>query len=167
MKFKDIALRTGVKMSAISMILLRWKKDKFRLVERRSPGAEKRLKPSMVEYMCNPKVLKEMQSLTLVQRALQIKRKFNLPSLNAATVRNYYLQHGVKYRVPQYDYRVKAIQQHNLTEKQQEYVRTVAEEMKNGRHLIYIDETSFHRWQYKRKQWVTANMSVQIPNTRG
>jgi hypothetical protein len=36
-----------------------------------------------------------------------------------------------------------------------------------GRTIVYIDETTFHRWQTPRKVWATPKMMVPIQPSRG
>ena len=39
--------------------------------------------------------------------------------------------------------------------------------MKQGKQIIYVDESSFHRWLVPSKTWVTRDMVVQMPSNRG
>jgi hypothetical protein len=36
-----------------------------------------------------------------------------------------------------------------------------------SKHLIYIDETTFHKWQTREKFWVKPAMNICMPDTRG
>jgi len=61
-----------------------------------------------VNYLKNPIILREWSHLSLEERAVRMREKFDLPKFSASTLREYYLRSKVKYRKPQFIYAQKA-----------------------------------------------------------
>jgi transposase len=43
----------------------------------------------------------------------------------------------------------------------------IAELIMKGKQVVYVDESSFHRWLVPTKTWVTREMVLQMPSSRG
>lgn len=43
----------------------------------------------------------------------------------------------------------------------------MAELIVKGRHLIYVDESTFHMWQVPNKSWVRDDTVLNMPSSRG
>jgi hypothetical protein len=65
-------------------------------------GRKKMLTEHQVNYLKNPKILREWSHLNLEQRAARMREKFELPRFSANGLRNYYHRCKVKYRKPQF-----------------------------------------------------------------
>ena len=48
-----------------------------------------------------------------------------------------------------------------------EKCKELAQIMMSKRHVLYIDETSFHKWQMKPRTWLRDNMTLAMPTERG
>ena len=40
----------------------------------------------------------------------------------------------------------------------------IADLMMKGKNIVYVDESTFHRWLVPKRSWVTRDMVVSIPN---
>ena len=43
----------------------------------------------------------------------------------------------------------------------------IADLMKKGKHLIYVDETTFNQWQMPSRAWMRKDMYLKMPTSRG
>jgi hypothetical protein len=55
----------------------------------------------------------------------------------------------------------------DLTKDQKGASFEIADLMMNGKHIIYVDESTFHRWLIPSRSWVSKDMVVNIPSSRG
>lgn len=39
--------------------------------------------------------------------------------------------------------------------------------MQRGKHIVYLDESTFHQWLVPTRAWVTKYMTLQMPSSRG
>lgn len=88
-------------------------------------------------------------------------------AISTYLLRRVYLENKIKYRVPEYIYAKKKQNEKELCEKQIEFSRQLGQLIYDGCHIIYVDETTFHKWQGKVKCWVKENMKIAMPNSRG
>ena len=43
----------------------------------------------------------------------------------------------------------------------------IADLIKKGKQIVYVDESTFNHWQVPRKTWVRRDMVLQMPTSRG
>lgn len=43
----------------------------------------------------------------------------------------------------------------------------IADLIKKGKQIVYVDESTFNNWQVPRRTWVTREMVLQMPTSRG
>lgn len=78
-----------------------------------------------------------------------------------------YKRHGVKFKNPQYNYLCKDLSSRKNIDNQQHKARELAEYLMQGRNLVYVDESTFNKWQMKNKAWVKRGMWLSMPSKRG
>ena len=78
-----------------------------------------------------------------------------------------YKMHKISYRKPQYAYQRKLANMVSLKTKQFEVSKQMAELIVKGRHLIYIDESTFNLWQTPTRAWVRSDTVLTLPSSRG
>ena len=57
--------------------------------------------------------------------------------------------------------------QDDLIQEQKKVAFEIAELMMKGKQIVYVDESSFHRWLRPSKTWVYRDMSLEMPTLRG
>ena len=102
---KEVFFRTGIKPSAQCNIIKRWKKRGFNIESRlHKRGVKKIFTENQMNFIKNPKILREWSHLSLEQRAALLREKYGLKSLHASTLWKYYHDEKVTYRKPQFSY---------------------------------------------------------------
>ena len=121
-----------------------------------------------MNFIKNPKILREWSHLSLEQRAALLREKYGLKSLHATTLWKYYHDEKVTYRKPQFSYGTKEKNQRAILEHQQEFSRTLTTMMIRQEHeIVYIDETTFNLWQQPTRCWLRKNMTLNLSTVRG
>lgn len=122
----------------------------------------------MIEYITDSKVLEGMAHLNLEERAVAIKDKFGLSSkFSGRNLLNYYKKNGVYYLIPKYAYSRKEARADILKSERRIFSKELALMMMEDENLVYIDETSIHKWLMKKKVWLKRTMELKMPDTRG
>ena len=114
---KEVFERTGIKPNAQCNIINRWRKRGFQvqsLLNRR--GVKKILTANQMNFIKNPKILREWSHLSLEQRAALLREKYDLKSLHATTLWKYYHDEKVTYRKPQISFGYKEKNQRAILE---------------------------------------------------
>ena len=87
--------------------------------------------------------------------------------IHYTTLSLFYRQHKVTCRKPQYTYLRKQKKQSELMDDQKSVAYEIAELIKKGKQIVYVDESSFHRWLLPTRTWLTRDMVLEIPSNRG
>ena len=166
---KEVLLRTGVRTSAQSNIIRRWRQRGYVVTSHlKHRGRKRMLTQNQINYLKYPKVLQEWSHLSLEERAVRMREKFDLPRLSANTLRDYYHRSKVQYRKPQFIYAQKARTLRKISDDQQAFCKTLSRLLMADREeVIYIDETTFHLWMHSSRCWVTRDMTLTLPTERG
>ena len=61
-----------------------------------------KLDQNQIDWLTNHNTLNEMNHMSLRQRALLIKSRYNLRTFSYVTLKNYYEKYGIKYKRPNY-----------------------------------------------------------------
>ena len=85
-------------------------------------------------------------------------------TIHTTTLSLFYRKHKVTFRKPQYTYRRKEKQAKNLINEQKSVAFEIVALMMKGKNIVYVDESTFHRWLVPKRSWVTRDMVVSIPN---
>ena len=94
---QEVLLRTGVRTSAQSNIIRRWRQRGYVITSQlKNRGRKRMLTWQQVNYLKNPKILQEWSHLSLEERAARMREKFDLPKLSASTLRDYYHRSKVR-----------------------------------------------------------------------
>ena len=99
-------------------------------------------------------------------RVLKIEQMFGV-RIHYTTLSLFYRQHRVTCRKPQYTYMRKQKKQKELIDEQKSAAFEIAELIMKGKQIVYVDESSFHRWLVPSRTWVTRDMVLQMPSSRG
>ena len=165
---REIFEITGVKPSTQANMFARWRKCGYRIFNGNlGNGRRRKTTPEQEEWICNVKTLQEMAHLPLVVRAEIIRKKFNFETYHLTSLHMLYRRNGVRLARPQYHYARKLAQQEAITASQKKVSTEITEAMMANKHIIYIDESSFHQWMVPSRAWVKPNMSIQMPSSRG
>jgi hypothetical protein len=78
-----------------------------------------------------------------------------------------YKRHGVRYAKPQYNFKRKELNRSAIQAQQQTISRDLTSMLIANKHIVYVDETTFHQWQMPSRAWVRRDMDLQMPSTRG
>ena len=110
-----------------------------------------------------------MTHLSLRQRAMMVKEKFNMGSFSHQTLKNYYNKYGTSYKRPDYRFWKSLAENQQLKEKQLEFVQQLATMIKDKSYdeIIYVDETTFHLWMKLSKCWLSPGMKLAMLKYRG
>jgi len=84
------------------------------------------LNSEQIEWLTSPDTLDEMSHLSLKKRAMIMKEKFGIEKFTSATLRNYYLRYGVKFKKPDYKYYRTLAEDQELKERQLIFVKQLA-----------------------------------------
>jgi len=87
--------------------------------------------------------------------------------IHYTTLSNFYRRNKVTCRKPQYQYGRKEIMQLEIAKDQKLVAFQMAELIKKGKQVIYVDESTFNHWLVPRKTWIRRDMVLQMPSTRG
>ena len=90
-----------------------------------------------------------------------------MASFTHTSLRMVYKRHGIKYLKPNYCYARKDVRREQIQEEQIKVARELAQQIKDGKHVIYLDETTFNQWQVPSKLWVSKDMQIKMPSNRG
>lgn len=148
------------------MIVQRWREAGFQVMRGHAIRGKPKLSMHMMADISNIRFLRENAHLSLEDRARIIELKHGV-KVTGATVRKYYRKGRITYRKPQYDYHKKLACQRGLGDQQQEIAKELVTLHMEGRHVIFIDETSFHRWMTKSRAWVKTGVSLPMASSRG
>jgi len=136
---------TGVKPSSQSNMFKRWKDCGFSIYNRLVGHQKNRIANDEQEkWMCDEKILQEMAHLSLFARAEKIRVKFGFEKFSLDTLRSIYRKNGVRLVKPQYHYSRKLSQHQQLQDAQYIVCKEITEAMIANKHIIYVDESSFH-----------------------
>ena len=108
-----------------------------------------------------------MATLSLDQRAQAIKQKYQLKSFCSMSVSKLYKRYKISYRKPQYSYYRKQANQNQIYQQQQKICKEMGELIVKGRHIIYVDESTFNLWQTPNRAWVRSDTVLTLPSQRG
>ena len=78
-----------------------------------------------------------------------------------------YKKHKISYRKPQYSYYRKLANKDQVFQQQQKISKEMGELIVKGRHLIYVDESTFNLWQTPSRAWVRGDTVLTLPSSRG
>lgn len=150
------------------MVVQRWRRNDYIYESRRSAsGASKKIPWEVEQRITAAKSLYDTAHMSLRERALYYQQQFGAPLVAASTLARLFKRNGISYRSARYSYVKKGERQAELQAKQQEFAQVLTGWMHQGREVVFLDETSFHRWQSLRRTWLKPSMSVAIPNSRG
>jgi transposase len=144
--FRRISEITGIKLMTTLTIVRKWRLNGFQ-VGTNKPHHRTRARwqtPEVVNYLTKIKTLTEWAHLSLEQRVILIEQKFGV-KISFQTLSTFYKKHKVTYIKPQYTYNRKEAIKDELAVQQQKTVMEIAELMKAGKQVVYIDESQFHK----------------------
>ena len=95
-----------------------------------------------------------------------IEEKFGV-KIHKTTLGTFYREHKVSCRKPQYIYYRKQTKQEELIQEQKRVAFEIADLMMKGKQIVYVDESSFHRWLRPSRTWVYRDMAIEMPTLRG
>ena len=161
---RDIA---GVKLHSCYSIIRDWRKkghviSNGRVGERRRTKVSKELEAQLVAAA----TLHDMAPHSLESRVILIEQQFGV-KITAHHLWHIYRRNKVRFVKPQYSYCRKEVRRDELYDEQQRVSMEIAELMARGKHLIYLDESSFHQWLVPSRAWVRKDMALKMPSTRG
>jgi len=108
-----------------------------------------------------------MAHLSLSKRAQLVCQRFGLRNLDRTTLACIYRRNKVQFRKPQFYYSRKDGNRDQLQKEQFQKSMEIADLMKKGKHLIYVDETTFNQWQMPSRAWMRKDMYLKMPTSRG
>ena len=109
------------------------------------------------KYLLDPKTLYEWASYSLSYRVLKIEQMFNV-KIHYTTLSTFYRKHKVTCRKPQYTYLRKLKKKDELIKDQKSVAFEMAELIMKGKQIVYVDDSTFHRWLLPTRTWVTRDM---------
>lgn len=107
-----------------------------------------------------------MAPYSLRSRVLLVQQKFGV-KISRWLLHDLYWRHGIRFLKPQYSYNRKLAQKSDINEEQQRVSIEIAQLMSANKHIIYIDESSFHQWLVPSRAWVSKDMVLKMPSSRG
>jgi hypothetical protein len=107
-----------------------------------------------------------MAPYSLRSRVLLVQQKFGV-KISRWLLHDLYSLYGIRFLKPQYSYNPKLAQKSDINEEQQRVSIEIAQLMSANKHIIYIDESSFHQWLVPSRAWVSKDMVLKIPSSRG
>ena len=87
--------------------------------------------------------------------------------LHYTTLSTFYRNNKITCRKPQYQYGRKETLQQEIIKDQKLVAFQMAELIKKGKQVIYVDESTFNHWLVPRKTWIRRDMVLQMPSLRG
>ena len=76
-----------------------------------------------------------------------------------------YKKHKISYRKPQYSYYRKLANKDQVFQQQQKISKEMGELIVKGRHLIYVDESTFNLWQTPSRAWARDDAVRTLPSS--
>ena len=158
---------TGVKLVSCYSIIRDWRRKGF-VISNGKLGVCRRRKVTveLEQQLINPKMLTEMAPHSLESRVLLIEQRFGV-KISAHHLWEVYRRNKVRFVKPQYSYFRKEAKKDDLNEEQQRVSMEMAQLMARGKHLIYVDESSFHQWLVPSRAWLKKDMVLKMPSSRG
>ena len=110
-----------------------------------------------------------MSHLSLRERAVIIKERFELDTFDWSTLRAYYLRNRISFRKPNYKYIQRYQKEVEIKQQQLAFVEELSAVIKDEQHkeIVYLDETTFNMWQRSTKCWAHRGMVLNLPKMRG
>ena len=166
---QEVLRRTGVKPSAQSNVIMRWRRRGFRIESHLGRcGRRQLLTPAQRNFLRNPETLRQWSHLTLFERARRVREKYSLANFSPYTLRNYYHRENVRYRKPEFAYGHKDRNQRQISDEQQLFSKALSRVlMKGEEEVVYIDETTFNLWQQPSRCWLARGMALTLSTARG
>ena len=158
MTYKEVSKITGVKQQTCVTIVRAWKRNGFDF-RNQSKGcpSNRKITPEIEKQLCNPKLLLEWCHLSLLQRCVKFEQKFGF-KISTHTIKLYYNKNKISYINPLYSYQKKLTQQEELIKRQQEVALELATHIRQGKNLVYVDESTFHIQLVPSRVWVRPDM---------
>ena len=132
-------------------------------------GRKEILDQNQIRWLIDCNTLESMSHLSLRQRAVIVKDKYQLRTFSHYTLSRYYKRYGIKYNKPDYKYWRSQAENNDLRGQQAEYVRMMVGHMEKRTfdEIIYIDETTCNLWQKTSRCWLRPGMKLRMLKFRG
>ena len=106
-------------------------------------------------------MLQEWATFNLKERCRLIEKKFDI-KCGYNTLRSCYIRNKVAYRNTIQVKRRSYESRHEFNQKRAVYAEFLQQLVKEGRPVIYQDESQFHSWMARKKGWATIDSPIEI-----
>ena len=100
----EVFKRSGVKLSTQHKLIARWRSRNFLILKTHREGKKGILNPEQIEWVTSIDTLQSMVHLSLKQRAMIVRDRYQMRTFDAMTLRRHYIKNKVKYIRPNYTY---------------------------------------------------------------
>jgi len=148
---KSIASDIGLKLSTVKNILARWQRNgrRFDWVKMYKRRPRKLVDRAVKDWLMEPERIWLWRSFNLLKRCRLIEERWRI-SVTPATLSKFYKQNRASHKVGSYRMYDSKTPQQTFTSRLR-FVLTLMHHVRADREIIFLDETSFHRWQWQRK----------------
>ena len=162
-KIDEIALVLGIHRSSVQLILLRWRQKNFQVRDNRHiirPSEKKKFRGDALKKLTGSDELNRMRSMTLKERVKDIKLRYGV-QISASTLRRYYSQAGIKYKMVDL-YAVHKLKKADELRAAQRNFCIEIMKLQATKIILWMDETSMNM-HMKKKKTFTNGRDVFLP----
>ena len=122
----------------------------------------RRLGPEHVAFLTSMHTLEQWAGLTMRQRAVLFHRRFPDKRIAVTTLRRLYLRHGIRRKKVRQEKTMTQRVRRNFAQNCQRLLAELAQAEREGRLLVFADETLFTKRAIRLREWSARNSNLSV-----
>ena len=122
----------------------------------------RRLDQEHVAFLTSMHTLEQWAGLTMRQRAVLFHRRFTDKRIAVTTLRRLYLRHGIRCKKVRQEKTMTQRVRRNFAQNCQSLLAEMEQAEREGRILVFADETLFTKRAIKQREWSAKNTSLTV-----
>ena len=122
----------------------------------------RKLDQEHIDFLINAKTLERWAGLTMKQRTIHFHRQFTNKRIAVTSLRRLYLKHKIRCKKVRQEKVMPQKTRENFTIKSRSLVEDIENAKREGRLIVYIDETLFSKRSIKLREWANKNSNLTV-----